>query len=59
MTGMNGKVFRKAEVLIDRMNIPLMFQTDSIPYSSGGHTPEERRILSMAYITLLIKEVIL
>ena len=58
MTGMNGKVFRKAEVLIDRMNIPLMFQTDSIPYSSGGHTPEERRILSMAYITS-IKEVIL
>ena len=58
MTGMNGKVFRKAEVLIDRMNMPLMFQTDSIPYSSGGHTPEERRILSMAYITS-IKEVIL
>ena len=45
-------------VLIDRMNIPLLNEIESIPYSSGGHTPEERRILSMAYTTS-IKEVIL
>ena len=45
-------------VLIDRMNIPLFNEIESMPYSTGGHTPEERRILSMAYITS-IKEVIL
>ena len=44
---------------MDRIRAPLSVRFESIHDPPGGHTPEERRILSMAYTTLLIKEVIL
>ena len=43
---------------MDRIRAPLSVRFESIHDPPGGHTPEERRILSMAYITS-IKEVIL